>query len=314
MKFAAIGIALLTTHLAVPLYAAAPMARTSAPGFSRFMLGDFEITSLSDGTLDFPMDQLLAQPADETKKTLNDAFLKLPLETSVNTFLINTGKSLILIDAGAGNIFGPTAGKVVESLQASGYTPEQIDEIYLTHAHPDHLGGLSKDGKAVFPNAILRVDARDSEFWLSKKNLEAAPKDNKPFFEAAVAAIGPYQAAKKFKDFKGDAELSPGIRPLSTVGHTAGHSCFEITSKGQKLVLIGDLIHVERVQMPKPDVTIAFDSDAKAAAKARKDFFDKLVKDGTLVGASHLSFPGVGHLRRQDAGYSWIAKNYSRMN
>lgn len=313
MNFVATGVFTFML-LVTPLFAAAPMAKTPAPGYSRFMVGDFEITALSDGTLDFPMDKLLAQPATETEKTLSDAFLKLPLETSVNGFLINTGKSLILVDSGAGKIFGPTGGKILESLKQSGYSPEQIDEIYLTHAHPDHVGGLSKDGKAVFPNATLRVDARDIDFWLSKKNFDAAPKDNKPFFEAAVAAISPYQAAKKLKEFKGDSELSPGIRSLSTVGHTAGHSCFEITSKGQKLVLIGDLIHVEKVQMPKPEVTIAFDSDAKAAAKARKDFFEKMVKDGTLLGASHLSFPGVGHLVKQGAGYSWVPRNYSRMN
>ena len=117
------------------------MAKTMAPGFYRMMLGDFEITALSDGTVNLPVDKILTgiKPA-EVNKALAKQGLKAPLETSVNGYLVNTGEKLVLIDAGASNLFGPTLGKLVANLKAAGYTPEQVDEIYITHLHPDHVG------------------------------------------------------------------------------------------------------------------------------------------------------------------------------
>jgi glyoxylase-like metal-dependent hydrolase (beta-lactamase superfamily II) len=138
-------------------HAAAPMVKTPAPGFFRMMVGDFEVTPINDGTVDLPVDQLLRQKAELTRATLEKNHLKLPLETSDNAFLINTGSKLVLVDTGAGALFGPTLGKFVQNLKAAGYQPEQIDEIYITHMHGDHVGGLVHDGKRVFPNAVVRA-------------------------------------------------------------------------------------------------------------------------------------------------------------
>src|SRR6185312_14722225 len=129
--------------VALPALAAAPMVKTSAPGYYRFMLGNFEVTALSDGTVDLPVDQLLHEPAAKTVAALDHAFQKTPQETSDNAYLINTGKRLILIDTGAGDLFGPTLGKLMGNLKASGYTAADVDDILLTHMHPDHIGGLA---------------------------------------------------------------------------------------------------------------------------------------------------------------------------
>ena len=68
--------------------AAAPMVKRQAPGYYRMMLGDFEVTAISDGTVDLPMTKLLTRttPAD-TKRAYERAFLKDPVETSVNAYL-----------------------------------------------------------------------------------------------------------------------------------------------------------------------------------------------------------------------------------
>lgn len=294
--------------------AAAPMAKTLPPGFARFMLGAFEITALNDGTLDLPMDKLLSDKPETSLKKLQSNYLTTPVETSVNAFLVNTGEKLILIDAGAAEFFGTTAGRLLTNLKASGYEAAQIDEIYITHAHPDHLSGLAAKGKVVFPNATLRIDQKDADFWLSQKNLDAAPADSKGFFQGARDAINPYIAAKKFEPFKEGATLASGIRAWATHGHTAGHTSYIIESEGQRLVVLGDLIHVTAVQLDKPELTIAYDSDSKAAAAARKKAFDQLVKDGSLVAAAHISFPGLGRLLKSSngKGYVWLPKNYSR--
>lgn len=305
--------AVIAAAVAGPALAAAPMARTPAPGFFRVMLGDFEITPLSDGTVDLPVDQLLRQKPEQTKAELSQNFLKLPLETSDNAFLINTGSKLVLVDTGAGALFGPTLGKLIANLRAAGYRPEQVDEIYLTHFHGDHVGGLVSDGKLVFPNATVRASKTESDFWLSEDNMKKAPAAKKGSFQGASAMLGPYVKAGHFKPFEGNAELAPGIRADAEPGHTPGHTSYVVESKGQKLVLIGDLIHVAAVQFPNPTVTIAFDSDEKEAEASRLREFEAAAKGGWLIAGAHLQFPGMGHLKAEGKGYRFVPVNFTQM-
>ncbi len=307
LAFAAFGATLAPT----PASAAAPMVKTQAPGFYRVMLGDFEVTSISDGTVALDVAKLLAEPPTKTEAALKESFLANPLETSVNAFLVNTGSKLVLIDTGAGTLFGPTLGKLIVNLRAAGYKPEQVDDVLLTHLHPDHVGGLSANGALVFPNATIHADKRDSDYWLSQANLDTAPADAKGFFQGAMASLNPYVAAGKYQAFETDGELVPGVRAIASYGHTAGHTSYVVESKGQKLVIVGDLIHVGAIQFDDPAVTIAFDSDADAAAVSRKKVFDEVAADGALVAAAHLQFPGLGHLHAEGKSWKWVPLNYT---
>ena len=307
--------AALTSALAAAVtaaHAAAPMAKTQAPGFYRMALGDFEVTALSDGTVDLPVDKLLTRttPA-KVQKALAKSSLAAPLETSVNAYLVNTGAKLVLIDTGAASLFGPTLGKLVANLKAAGYQPEQVDEVYITHLHPDHVGGLMDGDKMAFPNATVRADKHDADFWLSQANLDKAPADSKGFFQGAMASLNPYVQAQRFSAFDGTTTLVPGIQAIATRGHTAGHSTYVVESKGQKLVVWGDLVHVAAVQFDDPAVTIAFDSDAKNAAVQRKAAFADAAKGGYVVAAAHIAFPGLGRVRANGKAYSWIPVNYT---
>ena len=310
MTLAPVAPLLSTAH------AAAPMVKTQAPGFYRMMLGDFEVTAISDGTVKLPMKDLLTNttPA-KVDAALKRAAIAYPVETSVNAYLINTGSKLVLIDTGAAGLFGPTLGNLLTNLKASGYQPEQIDEIYITHMHADHVGGLMAGGAIAFPNATLRIDKADTDFWLSEAKMNAAPADSKGFFQGAMASVNPYAAAGKLKTFEGGVELVPGIRSQATHGHTAGHSVYIVESKGEKLVLWGDLMHVAAVQFDNPAVTIKFDSDTKDAAKERKKAYADAAKGGYIVGVSHISFPGLGRVRANAGGkgYTWIPVNYSSL-
>ena len=138
-----------------------------------------------------------------------------------------------------------------------------------------------------------------------------APADAKGFFQGAMASLNPYVAAGKFKGLSSDDEIVPGVKAMAAPGHTPGHTVYVVESKGQKLVLWGDLMHVAAVQFPKPSVTIAFDIDSKSAAMQRKRAYVDAAKGGYWVGSAHLPFPGLGHLRADGKAYVFVPVNYS---
>ncbi len=309
--FALLAGSLLLTAAA---HAAAPQVKTQAPGYYRMMLGDFEVTALLDGILPLEPNKLLTNttPA-EVSALLKRSFQSDVVPTSVNAYLINTGSKLVLVDVGAAKLFGPGLDQLHANLKAAGYQPEQVDAVVITHMHGDHIGGLIQDGKIAFPNATVYADKHDADFWLSADNLEKAPKEMKMFFQGAQLTLNPYVKSGQFKAFHGDTEIVPGVKAIAAYGHTPGHAVYAVESKGEKLVLWGDLMHVAAVQFPKPAVTIQFDSDSKAAAAQRKKAFADAAKNGYWVGSAHLPFPGIGHLRVDGKGYQFVPVNYSQI-
>ncbi len=305
-------VALLVLVGAAPVSADAPMVKTQAPGYYRMMLGDFELTALSDGTAALPMEQIMTgtTPA-KVLAALGKAYLTSPVETSFNCYLLNTGAKLVLIDAGSGALVGPTLGKLLGNLKAAGYQPEQVDEIYLTHMHPDHVGGLAVDGKAAFPNAIVRAHRAEGAQWLSQAAMDAAQGEAKEWYRRPMVSLAPYVAAGRYLPFEGETELVPGLRALPKAGHTHGHTIYVIESKQQKLVLWGDLVHLAAVQFANPGVAILMDTDAKKATVQRKKAFAEAAKHGYYVGISHVSFPGLGQLRAEGKGYRFYPINYT---
>ena len=297
--------------LAATAHAAAPQVKTQAPGWYRMMLGDFEVTALLDGVLPLEPHKLLTNTTPkDVSRLLARSFQTEVVPTSVSAYLINTGSQLVLVDAGAEKLFGPGFDQLHANLKAAGYQPEQVDVVVVTHMHGDHIGGLIQNGRIAFPNATVMADKHDADFWLSADNLAKVTEDKKMFFQAAQSVFNPYVAAGKFKAFEGDAEIVPGVKAVATHGHTPGHAIYAVESKGQKLVLWGDLMHVAAVQFPKPEVTIQFDTDSKAAAAQRKKAFADAAKVGYLVAAAHLPFPGIGHLRADGRGYVFVPVSY----
>lgn len=282
------------------------------PGYYNMQVGDLPVTVLSDGTNPLNMAQLLlnAKPG-ELKTGFAESFLSTTVESSDNEFLIHTGGKLILVDAGSGDLLGASFGQLPKSLQNAGVQPEQIDAVLLTHLHPDHVGGLIRNGKMVFPNATIYIAKAESDFWLTPEALKNAPAAYKPFFEYAQNSVLPYMNAGKVKTFNSGDILFSGITALGTAGHTAGHTSYLVESNGDKLLILGDLIHAQAVQFADPGIAIGYDSDPKAAISTRRRVFGDAVKGKYLVAGSHLSFPGVGHIKANGNGYLWVPANYS---
>src|SRR5262249_8362930 len=141
--------------------------KPQAPGFYRAALGSFEVTALSDGTAPRHLDQILSKP-DIVVAEYTANHQREPIGLSINAYLINTGAHLVLIDTGAGKLFGATSGLLITNLKAAGYQPDQIDTILLTHIHGDHSGGLSIKGARQFPRATVYVDEHDLRYFVTR--------------------------------------------------------------------------------------------------------------------------------------------------
>jgi glyoxylase-like metal-dependent hydrolase (beta-lactamase superfamily II) len=287
-------------------------AHAQQPGYYRMQIGDFEVIALSDGTIPQELPKLLlnTQP-NEINNLLGANYLPTTVETSVNAYLVKADNKLILIDAGTGANYGPSLGHLSKSLLNAGYSPDQIDAILITHAHIDHTGGLMEGSKMVFPNATIYISKPEADFWFNEQNKSNATEKLKPYYQYAEASVGPYLKAGKVKTFEYGQELFPGIMPIASAGHTPGHTFYELSSRGQKLVFWGDIIHAEAIQFADPAVTIEYDVDPAAAAKTRKKAFADAAKNGYWIASDHISFPGIGHVKADGSKFVWLPANYS---
>ncbi len=287
-------------------WAKAPLGGGTSVSVHRMKLGSFEVTTLLDGFIDLNP-AILMGDGDLIKRHLEAAGIYgSPIRTAVNAFLINTGDRLVLIDCGGAKMLGPTAGRLPLGLAQLGIAPEQIDEVYITHMHGDHLhGAVTPEGVSLFPNAVLRIAQADLDHWANPAVEAAAPADQKGRFVAAKRAVAAYGA--RLKPFEPGTELTPGIRAVAAAGHTPGHTCYMVSSGNARLLLLGDTLHVAPVQFPQPQVTVAFDHTQSAARAKRSELFEMAAKENILIGAVHLPFPGIGKLRVKDSGFVYEA-------
>ena len=289
---------------------AAPFAGVQAPGVYRHKLGNFEVTVLSDGNLPFDAD-LFSGDKDKAQQLLDKAYFPRKSTTSVNTWLVNTGKHLVLVDTGASSHFGPTLGQLPKHLADAGVSPDQIDAVVITHMHPDHVPGLiSADKQIIFKNAAVHVGADEHAFWTSEQIYNSVPADVKGFFDIARASIKPYADAGKLQFYKDGASPVSGLTVMAAPGHTPGHSMVRLSSNGSELLLWGDIVHNAVLQFAEPERSIVYDADPAMAIASRKRVFDMVATDGLLFAGAHLPFPGLGRATKAQTGYTYVPMPY----
>lgn len=311
VSFIGLGSALALGGLPGPALARAPLAGQQALGLSRVKIGSIEVTAISDGYLDIGFDILRGGDAATMERLMQASFRPGagPHRSSVNAYLVNTGDKLVLIDSGTVGGFVPTLARFHPALAAAGIDPASIDLLLPTHYHLDHVGGLFKEGAALFPNAELAGNEIEHRFWIDDGLLARSPEGFKPFVQVAQAAVKPYAARTRL--FKGGTEIVPGITAVDLFGHSPGHTGYRISSGKDTLLIWGDIIHAPAIQFAEPKITLAFDQDQDLARATRLKVLDQVATDRILVAGAHHDFPGFGYVTKAGSAYAYQPAPYS---
>jgi len=281
-------------------------ARTQVTGVQRRSVGRITVTALLDGHLDLhPADVLSGVDAEVIPGLLERAFLAGDaVATAVNAYVVETGERTLLVDGGAGDAFGPTAGQLLDALDASGVEPGALDTVFCTHLHPDHIGAFTTaDGGARFANAELVLHDTERAFWSDASNFAGAGEMMRDFATLAQGALAAY--ADRTRTIVDGAAVAPGVTARHLPGHTPGHTGLVLDSSGETLLLWADIVHIGTVQFARPEATIAFDVDPSRAAATRRALFDEVATDRLMIAGSHVSFPSFGRLERRGDGFAF---------
>ncbi|MFG1393809.1 MBL fold metallo-hydrolase [Xanthobacter agilis] len=272
----------------------------SSFAFPSQQIGDLTITAVSDGYLHASFDFLANIDSADASSMQEKAGIADHTSIHINCYLVCGGGRTVLIDAGAGG-FKQWGGRLKTNLLLAGIQPSEIDAILLTHAHPDHVGGLmDASGTAVFPNAELVAHHLEVAFWQDDGNLSRAPERARGNFLVARQAFEGYR--DRLRTFEG-GEVLPGITAMPLPGHTAGHTGYRFDSGNKSLLIWGDIVHFPQIQVPRPDVSIAFDQDAHLAADTRSRLLDCVAAEQLLIAGMHLGEPGFARIDRKKLAY-----------
>jgi glyoxylase-like metal-dependent hydrolase (beta-lactamase superfamily II) len=267
-------------------------------------IGEAEVTVLTDGTLEFDnavfpgtdpahIAELLAAAGDSA------------IRTNFNALLIREGGRTILVDSGPRDLFGPTAGNLRSALAEAGVEPGDIDLLFFTHLHPDHVAGaITAEGAPVFANARVVIPEAEVAFWSDPAPF-SGDETLASWQQIAAAAMAAY--ADRTETIAADGQIAPGLTAIPLPGHTPGHCGLRLDSAGESFVHAADIVHAQALQLADPEVSVVFDVDPDAARSARKRLLDMLATDRLPFSGGHILRPALGRVERAGSGYRFVA-------
>jgi len=292
------------------LMSLAALTADAAPGaavaqFQPFKIGSYSAVALKDGGLEEPVDGksfIIGQPNEAVGAVLTAGGAPADhFEFSIQPLLVHAGVHVLLFDTGAGGFFGDIAGKLPESMMMAHEKPSSVTDIFVSHAHGDHIGGLvTSTGALAFPNTTIHISAPEWK-WLSGLSEDEAKNFGIQQVSVLVSAI-----KLKVVPFEPGADLLPGIvKAVELKGHTPGHSGYRIGSGADSVLLFGDAMHSYLVSVRKPYWQVAFDGDKPLAAATRVALVKSSTSSGQRLYSEHFPFPGIGKIVKGKDGATW---------
>nr|WP_231103533.1 MBL fold metallo-hydrolase [Pantoea rodasii] len=267
--------------------------------FSTCDIGNYQVTALSDGVMKASLSLLSGLEQEAAVNLQQRAGIKAADDIQINSYLIRGAGRIILIDSGMGNL-NHIGGELKRNLLLSGITPDEVDTVLLTHAHPDHIGGLlDENGRPTYRNAAIYISKAEANFWLDNKKLNSLSdraQMNGSLFRRTFEA---YSTVR----FTEEAAIAEGITAVSLPGHTPGHSGYLINSLDEKLLIWGDITHYPHIQIAHPEVSIAFDCDPFHAEQTRRAILERAIQENLLIAGMHLGVSGFAYIRSPSEGH-----------
>lgn len=237
---------------------------------STIELDGMKVTWIRDNANDRVMP--LSLFPDATKAQIDSLSLQDGVPASVSTFLVEKDGKRMLFDTG----MGAPDSKLPEGLKSLNVNPADIDYLFITHFHGDHIGGMMKDGNPVFPNAEVYVSKMEYDAWMKM------PADKKSQVESTMKA---YDA--RLHQFSFGDTLPCNVVAMEAAGHTPGHTVFQTG----KLLVVGDLMHGAALQLKYPEICATYDMDKSGAVKSRKHYVQYACEKGLVIAGMHLPVP-----------------------
>ena len=271
---------------------------------SKTTVGTINVTALRDGERTLPLEalkNLSDEDTDNIKSNENQSFTF----TNFNACIIQNGKQNLLVDTGCGNLFGPTCGFILDALNELGLTTDDITDIFITHLHPDHIGGcINEDGSAVFKNANFKIVEKEYNFWISKE-FSADEINGRDWSSLAQNVLLAYDA--QLEVLIKNKDIISGVSTVALPGHTPGHTGFRVDDGNHSMFHMGDIIHVPNLQLKDPNICTLFDVDPESALSSRRYALDMASSDNLLCTSGHMLDPKFIHLEKCGTGYVTIS-------
>ena len=269
-------------------------------------IGNWQVTSVSDGNLQLPASFILDPLADEQEAEVRDRHsLGEAITPPCNITLLQSEERTVLVDAGAGLEFQASAGLLLDSLDALGIAPDDITDVIFTHAHPDHIWGLLDDfDDLAFWNASYQIGRREWAYWTDPNTVDTIGDARQSFAVGAGRRLA--RIADQITFFDDGEEILPGIAARATFGHTPGHMAFEVRSGTDAIMILGDCIGNDHMAMSHPGWRSGSDQDQDLAAETRVTLLDQLVSDNMQVLGFHLPQGGLGRIVKSGDAYAFL--------